>query len=129
MTDPIADMLTRIRNGLAVNKRTVSIPYSNLKNTVLQQFLNHGFILGVEVQGEGVKKQLIVTLQSDSQPARITSLSRISRPGQRVYSKSTKIPKSRSGRGILLVSTSKGVISDTEAREQKLGGELICQIY
>ncbi len=129
MTDPIADMLTRIRNGLAVNKRTVSIPYSNLKNTVLQQFLNHGFILGVEVQGEGVKKQLIVTLQSDTQPARITSLSRISRPGQRVYSKSTKIPKSRSGRGILLVSTSKGVISDTEAREQKLGGELICQIY
>lgn len=129
MTDPIADMLTRIRNGLAVNKRTVSIPYSNLKNTVLQQFLNHGFILGVEVQGEGVKKQLVVTLQSDTQPARITSLSRISRPGQRVYSKSTKIPKSRSGRGILLVSTSKGVISDTEAREQKLGGELICQIY
>lgn len=129
MTDPIADMLTRIRNGLAVNKRTVSIPYSNLKHTVLQQFLSHGFVLGVEVQGEGVKKQIIVTLQSDTQPARITSLSRVSRPGQRVYSKSTKIPKSRSGRGILLVSTSKGVISDTEARNQKLGGEVICQIY
>jgi len=129
MTDPIADMLTRIRNGLAVNKRTVSIPYSNLKNTVLQQFLHHGFVLGVEVQGEGVKKQIIVTLQSDSQAPRITSLSRVSRPGQRVYSKSSKIPKSKSGRGIVLVSTSKGILSDTEARSQKLGGEVICQIY
>jgi len=129
MTDPIADMLTRIRNGLAVNKRTVAVPYSNLKNTVLQQFLSHGFVLGVEVQGEGVKKQIIVTLRSDTQPARITALSRVSRPGQRVYSKSSKIPKSKSGRGILLVSTSKGVISDTEARNQKLGGEVICQIY
>jgi small subunit ribosomal protein S8 len=129
MTDPIADMLTRIRNGLAVNKRTVSIPYSNLKNTVLQQFLSHGFVLGVEVQGEGVKKQIVVTLQSDTQAPRITSLSRVSRPGQRVYSKSTKIPKAKSGRGILLVSTSKGILSDTEARNQKLGGEVICQIY
>ena len=129
MTDPIADMLTRIRNGLAVNKRTVSIPYSNLKNTVLQQFLSHGFVLGVEVQGEGVKKQIVVTLQSDTQAPRITSLSRVSRPGQRGYSKSTKIPKAKSGRGILLVSTSKGILSDTEARNQKLGGEVICQIY
>lgn len=129
MTDPIADMLTRIRNALAANKSSVAIPYSNLKNTVLQQFLSHGFVLGVEVQGEGISKQIIVTLQSESQPARITSLSRVSRPGQRVYAKSAKIPKSRSGRGIFLVSTSKGVISDNEARTQKLGGELICQIY
>lgn len=129
MTDPIADMLTRIRNGLAVNKQTVSIPYSKLKNTILQQFLNHGFVLGVQVEGEGIAKQIIVTLQSDTEAPRITSLSRISRPGQRVYAKSTKIPKSKSGRGVVLVSTSKGVISDAEARSQKLGGELICQIY
>jgi small subunit ribosomal protein S8 len=129
MTDPIADMLTRIRNALAVNKASVAIPYSNLKNTVLQQFLHHGFILGVEVQGEGIKKQIVVTLQSDTQAPRITSLSRISKPGQRVYSKSVKIPKSRSGRGVVLVSTSKGILSDVEARNQKLGGELICQIY
>ncbi len=129
MTDPIADMLTRIRNGLAVNKQTVTIPYSKLKNTILQQFLNHGFILGVEIQGEGIQKQIVVTLQSDTQAPRITSLSRISRPGQRVYAKSTKIPKSKSGRGIVLVSTSKGIVSDSEARSQKLGGELICQIY
>ncbi len=129
MTDPIADMLTRIRNALAAGKNSVAIPYSNLKNTILQQFLNYGFVLGVEIQGEGVAKQIIVTLQSESQPARITALSRVSRPGQRVYAKSVKIPKSRSGRGIFLVSTSKGVISDAEARNQKLGGELICQIY
>lgn len=129
MTDPIADMLTRIRNALAVNKQTVSIPYSNLKNTLLQQFLNHGFVLGVEIKGEGIKKEIVVTLQSDTQAPRITSLSRISRPGQRVYAKSTKIPKSRSGRGIVLISTSKGIVSDSEAREKKLGGELICQIY
>lgn len=129
MTDPIADMLTRIRNALAVGKTSVAIPYSNLKNTVLQQFLNHGFVLGVEVQGEGVKKQIIVTLSSESQPARITSLSRVSRPGQRVYSKATNIPKAKSGRGVVLLSTSKGILSDVEARSQKLGGELICQIY
>lgn len=129
MTDPIADMLTRIRNALAVNKASVSIPYSKLKNTLLQQFLNHGFVLGVEVQGEGVKKQIVVTLSSENQAPRITSLSRISRPGQRVYAKSTKIPKSKSGRGIVLISTSKGIVSDSEARSQKLGGELICQIY
>jgi small subunit ribosomal protein S8 len=129
MTDPIADMLTRIRNALASGKSNVAIPYSNLKNTVLQQFLSHGFVLGIEVKGEGVTKQLIVTLQSESQPARIISLSRVSRPGQRIYAKSVKIPKSRSGRGIFLVSTSKGIISDVEARNQKLGGELICQIY
>ncbi len=129
MTDPIADMLTRIRNALAVNKQNVSIPYSNLKNTLLQQFLNHGFVLGVEIKGEGIKKEIVVTLQSDTQAPRITSLSRISRPGQRVYAKSTKIPKSKSGRGIVLISTSKGIVSDSEAREKKLGGELICQIY
>jgi small subunit ribosomal protein S8 len=129
MTDPIADMLTRIRNALAVNKSSVAIPYSKLKNTLLQQFLSHGFVLGVEVQGEGVKKQIVVTLSSENQSPRITSLSRISRPGQRVYAKSAKIPKSKSGRGIVLISTSKGIVSDSEARSQKLGGELICQIY
>ncbi len=117
MTDPIADMLTRIRNAIAVNKANVSIPYSELKNTILQQLLQHGFVLGVEIRGEGITKELVVTLQSDSQPARISSLSRISRPGQRVYAKATKIPKAKSGHGIVLVSTSKGVISDREARE------------
>lgn len=129
MTDPIADMLTRIRNALAAQKAEVSMPYSRLKNTILEQFLNHGFVLGVQVKGEGVEKKLVVTLRSETQPPRITELSRISRPGQRLYSKSGSIPKSKSGRGIVLVSTSRGVISDKEAREQKIGGELICQVY
>ena len=129
MTDPIADMLTRIRNALAVNKAEVSIPHSNLKETILAQLLKLGFIVGVKTEGELTTKKLVVTLRSESQPARISSLSRISRPGQRVYSKSGAIPKAKNGRGIVLVSTSRGVVSDAEARKQKLGGKLIFQIY
>jgi small subunit ribosomal protein S8 len=128
-TDPVADMLTRIRNAIAVNRMEVSMPYSKLKNTLLQQLLAHGFILAVDIKGEGVHKELVATLQSSSQPARISHLSRISRPGQRVYSNSAKMPKAKSGRGLILVSTSQGVISDREARKKNLGGELICQIY
>ncbi len=129
MTDPIADMLTRIRNAVAVNKASVEIPYSNIKNILLQQIMSYGFILGVEVRGDGVEKCLVAKLSSDNQPARISSLKRISKPGQRVYSNHSSIPKSKSGRGLVLVSTSAGVISDREARSKKLGGELICEIY
>jgi len=129
MTDPIADMLTRIRNTLAVNKAEVSIPHSNLKATILAELLRLGFVFDVKTVGEMTAKKLVVTLRSDSEPARISSLSRISRPGQRVYSKAGAIPKAKNGRGVVLVSTSKGVVSDSEARKQKLGGELICKIY
>lgn len=129
MTDPIADMLTRIRNAIAVNKDTVDVPYSSMKSTILDQLVKSGFIPRVQTEGQGVKKQLKVTLSSKSEPAKISSLSRISKPGQRVYSKSGQVPKAKNGRGIILVSTSKGVISDIEARKQNLGGELICQVY
>lgn len=129
-TDPIADMLTRIRNAIAVRKNEVSLPHSNLKESVAKILKDSNFIDSVAVEGEKSGfKQLKLTINSEGTNARITEIARLSTPGRRLYSSYSEIPVVKRGRGIVIVSTSKGVMSGTEARNKQLGGELICKVY
>lgn len=128
-TDPISDMLTRIRNAIAVNKRVVSMPHSTLKQRVSELLKTSGFIDSVSVEGDGIDKKLIVTINSDQTNARITEIVRMSRPGRRMYVRADKIPTVKRGRGIVIVSTSKGLMTGEDARKTPIGGELICKVY
>lgn len=129
MTDPIADMLTRIRNALAVGKTEVRLPFSRLKQSIAEQIVAAGFLDKVTVDKEGTFPELVIKLHADDQPSRITDLERVSKPGRRLYAKSQEIPRVLGGRGVLIVSTSKGLLTDSEARKQKIGGELICKVW
>lgn len=128
-TDPIADMLTRIRNAIAVRKNEVYLPHSNIKETVAKTLEKANFIDRVEVVDQGINKQLKVVINSEENNARITSLERMSRPGRRIYVSTSEIPNIKQGRGIVIISTSKGVMTGQEAKAQRLGGELICKVY
>ena len=129
MTDPITDMLNRIRNAQAVLKETVDIPFSNLKYEIAKILGKEGFIEKVEKKGRGVKRSLEITLKYDGKVPAISDLKRISKSGQRIYLPYKKIKKVRRGLGIAITSTSKGLMTDKEARKQKLGGEVICEIW
>lgn len=128
-TDPIADMLTRIRNAAAVSKSTVTVPYSKIKHHIADILVNSGFIAGASVDKSGVFKSIILELNSPSAAQQITTLERVSKPGRRIYAKSTDLPQVLSGRGIVIVSTSGGLMTGSEARKKGLGGELICKVY
>ncbi|KXK03642.1 MAG: 30S ribosomal protein S8 [Acidobacteria bacterium OLB17] len=130
MTDPIADMLTRIRNAIAANHPRVDIPGSKLKMEVARILKEEGYINSFSTKGEGPKYVIRVFLRYDAKgiPS-ITHLSRVSRPGRRVYVGSQEIPKVLGGYGINIVSTSKGLMSGKKARAEKIGGELIAEIY
>lgn len=128
-TDPIADMLTRIRNAIAVRKREVVLPHSNLKETVAKVLASADFIDRVEVTPANVGKSLKIVINSEDANARITEIERLSRPGRRVYVAANEIPQVRQGRGLVIVSTSHGVMTGYEARKKRLGGELICKVY
>ncbi len=128
-TDPIADMLSRIRNAIAVNKDEVMIPSSKMKLAIAQQLVKSGFIDNVAETKLGIGKMLKVTIKSPLDNAKITEIQRISKPGRRHYVKSKDIPTVKRGRGIIIVSTSKGLMTDSEARKNGLGGELICKVY
>ena len=125
-TDPIADMLTRIRNAQAVHKEDVSMPHSSVKESVARILKSNGYIGDITVHKDGFRKEMTITLLDD---AVITDIKRISKPGRRVYAKVKEIPKVKQGRGIVIISTSKGVMAGQEAIEKKLGGELLCQVY
>ncbi len=125
-TDPISDLLTRIRNALNAHHETTSVPYSKMKESILRILQDKKFILGYEVQGEGVMK--VMEIQLDESMPELT-LKRISKPGQRIYVKTDGLQSIKSGLGIQIVSTSKGLMSGSEARKKKLGGELICEVY
>lgn len=127
-TDPISDMLTRIRNAAAVNKAHVVMPHSNAKERVAKILAANGFIQRVSVSGKNKEKVLEIDISGDLGSV-ITEISRISRPGRRVYVKSADIPSVKRGRGIIVVSTSKGVMTGEEAKAKHLGGELICKVY
>ena len=127
-TDPIADMLTRIRNAVAVRKSEISLPHSNVKETLARVLKDANFVDDVEVVKETVGKQLIVKLNSPDANARITSIDRMSTPGKRMYAKADEIPTIRQGRGVVIISTSHGVMTGQEAKTKRLGGELICKI-
>ena len=130
MTDPIADMLTRIRNAMQVSHATVSMPSSKLKVQLAKLLKEEGFIADYSVNEEGKFKVLVITLKYDAKnkPV-ITKLERVSKPGLRSYSKSKNLPKVLGGMGIAVVSTSKGLLTDRKARKENLGGEVLCYVY
>ncbi len=125
-TDPIADLLTRIRNAQKANKMDISLPYSKIKEDVLQVMKKYRFINDYKTEGEKVsEKELAITLSEDRKGV---ELKRVSRPGQRIYKKAEEIKRIKSGLGIQILSTSKGVMSNIDAKRQNLGGEVLCEI-
>ena len=127
-TDPIADMLSRIRNAIAVNKTEVSLPYSNAKERVARILAKNGFLKDVKTGEENGRKVLTITINDEDSPASITEITRLSRPGRREYVKAKNMPKVKRGRGLVVVSTSYGVMTGEDAKAKKLGGELICLV-
>lgn len=127
-TDPIADMLTRIRNGLAAKKTELSMPYSKIKEQIAHILKANGYLAKVEVVENGAFKSLQLTLQ-DEKTKSITSLIRMSKPGRRVYAKRDEIPQVLAGHGLVIISTSAGIMSGRDARKKGLGGELICKVW
>jgi small subunit ribosomal protein S8 len=130
MTDPIADLLTRIRNAYKARFETVEIPASRLKVNILQALKNEGFIKNYKLVTDGRKAVLQISLKYDAKkiPA-VTELKRISKPGCRVYVGKDEIPRIKSGVGLAILSTSKGILTDKEARKDGVGGELICSCW
>lgn len=130
MSDPLADMLTRIRNGQRVNKETVSSPASNMRQRVLDVLQREGYIRGYNRnEDESGKPQINIELKYHEGSPVIREIKRISKPGLRVYSSVADLPRVRNGLGISIVSTPKGVLSDSEARDQNVGGEIICTVF
>lgn len=130
MTDPIADMLTRIRNANMVSHETVEIPASKLKIELAKLLKSEGFIADYEVKEDGKFKSIVVTLKYDERRKPVISkLERISKPGLRSYSKAKNLPKVLGGLGVAIVSTSKGLLTDRKARKENIGGEVLCYIY
>jgi small subunit ribosomal protein S8 len=131
-TDPIADMLTRIRNAIAVRKTEVSLPHSNIKESVARLLQESNFIDGVSVSDtpDGKPgKTLTVKINGEDSNARITEIVRMSKPGRRHYVNAREIPVIKRGRGLVIVSTSKGLMTGDRAKTEKVGGELICKVY
>lgn len=128
-TDPIADMLTRIRNAIAVGKETVEMPHNKLKETVAKELQKAGYLAKVEIKGGKPRSILTITINNPGENSTITEIERVSRPGRRVYAGFSEIPRVKSGRGVMIISTSKGIMTSREAVKQRLGGELICKVY
>jgi len=130
MTDPIADMLTRIRNANMVRHANVEIPASNMKKTIAQILADEGFIKGYEVIDDSKQGNIKITLKyGESKDRVITGLKRISKPGLRVYAKRNEVPRVLGGLGIAIISTSQGIMTDKQARKDGLGGEVICYVW
>lgn len=127
MQDPIADMLTRIRNGQAANKVSITMPCSKVKVAIATVLKNEGYITDFVVSGE-TKKELEITLKYFEGKEVIETIQRVSRPGLRIYKGANELPKILGGLGIAIVSTSKGVMTDRAARKQGMGGEIICYV-
>ena len=126
MTDPISDMLTRIRNGQKARKLSVSMPASRAKEAIARVLADEGYITGFDTDGEGSSKSLTVELKYFEGAPVIERIQRASRPGLRVYKGKEDLPKVLGGLGVAIVSTSAGVMSDREARKQGIGGEVLC---
>ena len=128
-TDPIADMLSRIRNAIAVRKNEVSMPHSKVKEAVARLLQKNNFISEVRVNDATVGKTLVITINDASENARISEIQRLSKPGRRYYVNAQEIPTVMRGRGLVIISTSKGMMTGSDAKKQKIGGELICKVY
>ncbi len=129
-TDPIADMITRIRNAQLRTLNTVSIPNSKLRSRILDVLKEEGYISNYKIESDkGNNKFLLVDLKYNNGVPVIREISRVSKPGRRIYTKADSIPKIQNGLGIAIVSTSKGIMSDNNARLKKIGGEIICRVF
>ena len=131
MSDPIADMLTRIRNANTAKHDTVSVPSSKMKLAIADILVDEGYIAKYELVDNGPAKDMVITLKygEDKNEKIITGLKRISKPGLRIYAGKDQIPKVLGGLGIAILSTNKGVITDKEARKQHVGGEVLCFVW
>ena len=130
LTDPISDLLSRMKNAIRLGKEGIDVPSSKVKESIARLLKEKGYLSSVEVVSKGAKKTLrIGFIYVGKRKAAITDIVRVSRPGRRVYVASTKIPRVQSGYGISVVSTPKGIMDDLSARKAKLGGEVLCKVW
>ena len=129
LNDPISNLLTIIRNGIQVNKETVDIPASKMTGRILEIFKNDGYVEDFRLMKDTVQGSYKVYLKYDNKEPVIIGLKRVSRPGLRVYAKGDEIPRVLNGLGTAVISSSKGIINDREARKMKVGGEVLCYIW
>lgn len=128
-TDPIADLLTRIRNAAAVGKNEVRVPSSKLKQVVAEQLKKNNYLTDVKLEAGSPRQTLVITINKPGENSTINEISRVSKPGRRVYVGANDIPRIKSGRGMVLVSTSEGVVTGQEAIKARLGGEVLLKVY
>lgn len=128
-TDPIADTITRIKNALMARHEKIEIPYSKMKKAVVDILLKEGYVNDVTVKEAKPFNYLVITLKYIGKSPAVNNVKRLSKPGRRLYAPVSKLPKTLGGYGITIVSTSKGVMTDKDARKANLGGELLCQIW
>ena len=129
LSDPIGDMIARIKNAQVRNHKKVDLPSSNFKMKIADILKNEGYINGFNVDKNDNKQVLIIDLKYNSGNPVISSIERVSKPGRRIFSSAESLPKINNGLGIAIVSTSKGVMTDIDARKNKLGGEIICKVF
>ena len=129
LNDPIGDMLSRIKNSQSRNHKKVELPSSNFKIKISEVLKNEGYIIGYKVSSDDKKPTLEIELKYNYGSPVISSIERVSKPGRRIFSSAQSLPKINNGLGIAIVSTPKGVMSDIDARKQKVGGEIICKVF
>lgn len=130
VTDPIADMLSRIRNAIHVSKPAVQVPGSKIKRAILEQMVDEGYLAGIDWQDDGRQGTLVAHLKYDpTGECVIDGLQRLSKPGRRVYVGADEIPKAQNGYGTVILSTSRGVLVDRVARRMRVGGEVLCSVW
>ncbi|MEK7094984.1 MAG: 30S ribosomal protein S8 [Patescibacteria group bacterium] len=129
MTDPIGDMLTRIRNAQSARLKSVKIPHSRLKFDMAKIMEREGYVSSVRTENDGIKGEIIVLLKYTAGVPTIRALKRISKPGRRLYAKANELPRVLSDIGIAIVSTPSGLMTNKEARKRRLGGEVLCEIF
>ena len=129
LNDPIGDMLARIKNSLLRNHKKVELPSSNFKTKIADVLKNEGYIIDYKVSSDEKKPTLEILLKYNSGSPVISSIQRVSKPGRRIFSSAESLPKINNGLGIAIVSTPKGVMTDVDARKQKVGGEIICKVF
>lgn len=129
MNDPIADLIIRIKNALMARHETVKVPHSKLKEKIGQILVENKYVEAMDIEKVAPQSQLVFKLKYVGRTPAITDVRRVSTPGRRMYAPANKIPKALGGYGITVVSTSKGVMTDADARKQNVGGEVLCQIW
>jgi small subunit ribosomal protein S8 len=128
LSDPLADLLTRIRNALRIKQKTVTLPYSRLKENLVKILVKNSYLKDYQLSGKPPRQSLEISLKYQNRQPAITSLTRISKPGVRIYAAVAELNQLMRGRGLTILSTSQGILTAKEAKQKKLGGEIICQV-